>query len=127
MRMLERGAIWLTALIVVAAFSVVAVLLGLTQISPYRPRSAIGWLVFVIGLPLGWPVSEAFGNFLGREPVGQWVDQRTSEKGFSWVRVLYLLLRTLFVLGLIILTIWAGATYVPGLRDLVARHFGAGV
>ena len=125
--MFERAAIWITGLIICAAFSGVALLFGLAQIYPYRPRTAVGWLVFVIGLPLGWLVSEACGALLGREPVGRWVDQRTSEKGFSWVRVLYLLLRTLLVLGLIVLTIWAGATYVPGLRDLVARHFGAGV
>jgi hypothetical protein len=125
MKLLERAAIWLTALIVCAAFSGVVVLLGLAQIHPYRPRTALGWLVFVVGVPLSWILSEAFGALLGREPMGRWVDRRTSNKRFSWVRVWYLLLRTSFVLALVILTIWAGATYVPGLRDLVARHFGS--
>jgi hypothetical protein len=126
MKLLERTAIWLTALIVCAAFFGVAVLLESAQ-TPYRPRTAMEWLILVVGVPLGWFLSDAFGDWLSREPVGRWVDRRTSDRSFSWVRVCYLLFRTLFVLALITFTIWAGSTFMPGLRDLVARHFGPGV
>jgi uncharacterized membrane protein YdjX (TVP38/TMEM64 family) len=115
MTLLERAAIGLTVVIVCAAWAGVVLLLGLAQIHPYRPRTAVGWLVFVAGVPLAWILFETFGALLDREPMGRWVDRRTSNKRFSFVRILYLLVRTLLVLGLVLLTIWAGATYGPAL------------
>ncbi len=127
MRWIEKAVSWLTALIVGAAFWAAAMLFGLAQTYPYRPRTALGWLLFAIGIPLAWALSEAFGALLGREPAGQWVDRRTANKRFSWARVLYLLLRTLLLLAFIMLAIWLVVSYVPVLRGPVTRHFGRDV
>ena len=124
MKLLERAVSWFMGLIVCAAFLAAAVLFGLAQTYPYRPRSALAWLIFVVSIPLAWILSEAFGALLDREPAGQWVDRRTANKRFSWIRVLYLLLRTVLVLAVIALTIWFAVSYMPALRDLVTRHFG---
>lgn len=124
MRLLDRVSTWSTGLIVSVAFLAAVVLLGLAQIYPYRPRTATGWLLFVVGVPVAWVVSELVADLLDREPAGQWVDGRTANKPFSWVRVSYLLLRTLIVLAFIMFMIWCGATYAPALRDFVVGHFG---
>ena len=125
MRLLERVRVRFTGLIACAAILAVAVLLGLAETYPYRPRTALGWLLFVfVGVPLGWIISGVFEALLDREPAGQWVKRRTAHKRFSWVRVLYLLVRTLFALAVIMLTIWFAISYVPALGDLVTRHFG---
>jgi hypothetical protein len=127
MKLLERAAIWITGLIICAAFSGVALLFGLAQIYPYRPRTPLAWLLFVLGVPLAWITTAAFGALLDREPMGRWVDRWTAANGFSWVRVLYLSFRTLFVMALLLLAIWVSVSYLPTLRNLVARNFGPDV
>jgi hypothetical protein len=125
MKLLERVRVRFTGLIVCAAILAVAVLLGLAETYPYRPRTALGWLLFVfVGVPLGWIISGVFEALLDREPAGQWVNRRTANKPFSWVRVFYLLLRTLFLLAVILLTVWLAVSYLPALGDLGTRHFG---
>ena len=125
MKLLDRVGVRFTGLIACAAILAVAALLGLAETYPYRPRTALGWLLFVfVGVPIGWIISGAFEALVDRDPAGQWVNRRTASKRFSWVRVLYLLLRTLFLLALIMLTIWLAVSYVPALRDQVSRHFG---
>ena len=127
MKLLERAIGWVTGLIVCGAFLALAVIFGLAQTYPYRPRTGLGWLLFVIGVPLAWVLSAAFEALLDREPVGRWVSRRTANKRFSWARVLYLLVRALCALAVIALTIWLAVSYVPTLRNLVTRHFGPGV
>ena len=125
MKLHERVGVRFTGLIACTAILAVAVLLGLAETYPYRPHTALGWLLFVfVGVPLGWIISGAFEALLDREPAGQWVKRRTANKRFSWVRILYLLLRTLFALAAIMLTIWFAISYAPALRDQVSRHFG---
>src|SRR6476469_2780047 len=125
MKLPERVGVRFTQLIACATILAVAVLLGLAETYPYRPRTAFGWLLFIfVGVPIGWIISGAFEALVDRDPAGQWVDRRTASKRFSWVRVFYLLLRTLFLMALIVLTIWLAVSYVPALRDLVTRNFG---
>ncbi len=122
-----RAANWLTSLIVCAAWLGAAVLFELAQTYSYRPHTVLGWLLFVVAIPVAWVLSEAFGALLDREPAGQWVDRRTANKRFSWARVLYLLLRTLLVLVVITAAVWFAVSYAPAVQDLFRRHFGPDV
>ena len=125
MKLLERVGVRFTGLIACVGILAVAVLLGLVETCPYRPRTALGWLLFVLlAFRSDGSYPEPLKPVGDRDPAGQWVNRRTASKRFSWMRALYLLLRTFFLLALIMLTIWLAVSYVPALRDQVSRHFG---
>jgi hypothetical protein len=125
MKLRDRVRVRSTGLIACAAILAVAVLLGLAETYPYRPSTTLGWLLFVlVGIPIGWIISGAFEALVDRDPAGRWMNRRTASKRFSWVRVLYLFLRRLFLLAVVMLTIWVAVSYVPALRELGTWHFG---
>jgi hypothetical protein len=101
-------------------------LLGLTAVYawPFWPQTYLGWLLFLLFGPALFLVVEAAGEKLNREPMGRWVDTRTSEHRFSVTRVLYLLIKSVLVLGVIGGIIWAAHFYVPGVEEFLYENFG---
>lgn len=124
MNLLERAVIWFAALVTGVVFLGAAVLFGLVQTYPYWPRTILGWVLFVVGFPVVFIVAEFLIALLEREPVGRWVDDRTATKAFSWIRILYLALRTVLVAVVIGAAIWLVGSRLSEVRDFVGRHFG---
>ena len=91
---------------------------------PFWPRTGLGWFVFLLFAPAFIVIAEAVGEVLGREPLGRWVETRTSEHRFSGTRVLYQLIKSLLFLGAIGGIVWAVYHRVPGLAYFLHENFG---
>ena len=82
-------------------FSLVVGLIGLAQSYPEHPSTPRAWIaLFLLALPL-WIAGEACGHFLWNNRIARFVDDATSEKSFSLVRVAYGFLAVLLSIGLV--------------------------
>jgi hypothetical protein len=110
MTFVDRSSHWRTGLIVAAAVLALAVIVGLAQRPSDGPHSVWDWMLVGAVTVATWLALEVVGALLGnlveREPVGRWVLRRTADKSFSSLRVLYLLARSLILIGCIGLAIW---------------------
>jgi hypothetical protein len=61
-------------LVLSAAWAIMGGLM-LLEAFPIRPRTSLGWALFVVAGPLLWLAAEAFGTLLEREPVGRWTER----------------------------------------------------
>jgi len=87
-------------------FSLVVGLIGIAQSYPEHPSTPLAWIaLFLFALPL-WIAGEAFGHFLWNNRMARFVDDATSEKSFSLVRLACGFLAMLLSIGLL-----AGALY----------------
>jgi hypothetical protein len=121
MNLLQRAVIWCTALVTGVALLLV---FGLVEFYNHWPRTRIGWFLFVVGFPTVFIAVDFLGALLDREPVGRWVDDRTATKPFSWIRILYLTLRTMFLMVVIGAAVWLVGSRFPGVMNFAERHFG---
>jgi hypothetical protein len=88
------------------ALSLVVGLTGLVELYPDLPSTPAAWIaLFLFALPLCL-AGDAFGHFLWNNHIARRVDNATSEKSFSLVRVAYGFLAVLLAIGL-----GAGALY----------------
>ena len=83
------------------ALSLVVGLIGLVELYPDLPATPAAWIaLFLFALPL-WIAGEAIGHFLWNNRIARFVDDATSEKSFSLVRLAYGFLAVLLSIGLV--------------------------
>jgi hypothetical protein len=99
--------------------------LMLVEVFPIRPRTRLGWALFVVAGPLLWLAAEAFGTLLEREPVGRWIERETARSSaLSFARVVYLLVRAAIVFCLIFVIGWLVNSVAPDFGRFLNVHFG---
>jgi hypothetical protein len=94
-----------------------------TEGLPFRPRTVLGWVAFLLLAPVVFVAFEAGSALVDREPIGRWVEKRTGGTRFSVARITYVLLRAIVVLGLLMLVAWILSSS-PGVRRIVSAYFG---
>ena len=95
---------------IATAYLVLSLVLGglaLLQGFPQRPNTWLGWgALFALVLPVT-VAGEYVCQLLFRNRLSQVVEQRTQQRGFSWLRIAYVLLLFLpLFVGVTVLGIW---------------------
>jgi hypothetical protein len=88
------------------ALSLVIGLIGLVELYPDPPSTPLAWIaLFLFALPL-WIAGEALGHFLWNNRIARFVDDATSEKSFSLLRLAYGVLAVLLSIGLVAVALY---------------------
>jgi hypothetical protein len=126
MNRIEQGIISCVALVVAAAFTGVALFFDLAQIHPYRPRTGTGWSLLVAAPLLVLGSLSLIARVVEQDPFARWLATH-GRNGSGWRTALYLPIRTVFVLGVLLLAMWYAVAQSPAMQSFIEQHFGPGV
>lgn len=114
----------LRSLALVFAAYAVAVLFLLVVSAPLRPRTALGWILFiVVGPPLAVAL-EWLGERFTSVPGAAAIVRGTARRRLSVLRIAYLAVWFLILLGATLGSIYLLSRLFPGLEAFFSRHFG---
>jgi hypothetical protein len=103
---LERAIVGVTAAVHVCMVLAVIALFAVAQIEPYRPRTPTGWLLLSGGVALTYGLGVLLQPLLRRDPFERGLDVHLGGRQMWWMVDVYLSIRTLLVLGLIVMSWW---------------------
>jgi hypothetical protein len=112
--------------VVVAAIASVALFFGVAQIHPYRPRTGTGWFLLVAAPLLVLGSLALIARVVEQDPFGRWLATH-GRNGSGWRTALYLPIRTVIVLGVLLVAAWYAVAQSAAIQSFIGQHFGLGI
>jgi hypothetical protein len=88
------------------ALSLICAPILLLHLLPFRPRSALGWVILVVAAVPVTVLGELIGDFLLKNRISASVDHGTRGTSLSWIRIGYVLCVFISFVAVVFFGIW---------------------